>query len=169
MRKKPVLYFIISALAILLLVCEVLIPEVGAATLLNEVCSILLITLLLVMLLIALWNIVKTRKWSNILLIAAVSSVMFAVVCVKSFNTVHDLIAGPEWVTISNCDVEKKSTSRGIFSLSYYLTGVGVNGESYRFRISGDEYGKLSDVNEVFVLCYKSTERIVEIKKGAKW
>jgi hypothetical protein len=85
----------------------------------------------------------------------------------KSIYTIKDFLSGPEWITISNCELEKRSTSRGIFSLNYYLKGDDSNGNTYRFSISGKEYDILNSEDEVSVLCYKNTGRIVEIKKAS--
>jgi hypothetical protein len=110
---------------------------------------------------------IKSKTIPSILLVTAVGLVICIVVGSKSIYTIKDFLSGPEWITISNCELEKRSTSRGIFSLNYYLKGDDSNGNTYRFSISGKEYDILNSEDEVSVLCYKNTGRIVEIKKAS--
>ena len=165
MKKIPKLYFALSAIAVAALIGSILIPEIGKFTLLNEVFSVIAMVSIIVMLINALIVLVGSKKISTILFVTTVVLVICLVTGSKSIKVAKDYIFGPEWIAISNCEMGKRNTSSGTFSLNYYLKGVDINGNEYRFSISGKEYSALSGDDEVSVLCYKNTERIVEIKR----
>ncbi len=161
----PVFYIVLSSITAVLVLCSVIIPEIGKITLLNELLGIMVMGSVIVMLVKALIATVRSRKTLNILVLSAVVLVIGIVAGFKSVNVIKDVTSGPEWITISNCEVEKRNTSRGIFGLNYYLKGEDLNGDVYRFSISGKEFDILNGEDEVSVLCYKNTERIVEVKR----
>lgn len=158
-------YIVLTAVAVVALCASILTPEVGKFTLLNEVFSILVMIAAVVMLIKALIVLVKSRKISSALLLMAVVLIVGVVVGSKTIKTAKDITSGPEWIIIPNCDLERRSTSSGIFGLNYYLKGVDSDGNSYRFSLSGEEYNTLNGVDEVSVLCYRNTGRVVEIKR----
>lgn len=164
MKKIPNLYIAFCVIAVTSLICGVMISEVGKLTLLNEVFSILTISCAIVTLIKVLILALKDKKVSNILLTAVLVLVIGAVLCVTVVDTVGDFVTGPRWVTLSECSVEKRGTSKGIFGLNYYLKGEDSTGKSYRFSVSGKEYQSLNGKEKVSVLCYENTGRIVEIK-----
>lgn len=165
MKKIPLFYVIWSVVVVIALLCTVLIPETGKITLLNEVFSIFVIGFIIAMLMKSLIILLKTKNMLNILIVAVVVLVIGGIAGIKSVKTIKDFVYGPEWITISNCELERRSTSRGIFSINYYLKGEDSNGNLYRFSLSGNEYEVLNGVNDLSVLCYKNTGRIVEIQR----
>lgn len=158
-------YIVLSCIAVAALICSILVPEIGKLALLNELFIVLAMGSIIVMFIKTLMALIIHRKISSILLVVAVVLTLCTVAGYKSIKTVKDLVSGPEWITILNCELEKRSTSRGVFSLNYYLKGEDSNGDAYRFSISGKEYDILNGEDEVSVLCYKNTGRIVEIKR----
>jgi len=165
MKKIPMFYVVLSGIAVVALLCSIIIPEIGKITLLNELFSVLVMGSIIIMFVKALIVLIKSRKMPSILLITAVVLVIGVVMCSKSIKTVKDFVSGPEWIKISNCELEKRNTYRGIFSLNYYLKGKDSKGNTYRFSLSGKEYEVLNGEDEVSVLCYKNTGRIVELKR----
>ncbi len=143
----------------------ILIPEIGEYTLLNELFSIIGMIAVIVMLVKALVTLIRSKEIMKILPSIIATLVIGLIMCSTSINTIKDVSSGPEWITISNCKLEKRSTSSGIYSLRYYLKGNDSKGNTYRLRISGKEYDILNGKDELSVLCYKNTGRIVEIKK----
>lgn len=143
----------------------ILIPEIGEYALLNEIFTIIGMISLIVMLVKSFVTIIQSKEIIKLLATGMVTIVIVLVMGSKSINTIKDVSSGPEWITISNCKVEKRNTSSNIYSLRYYLKGNDSKGNTYRFRISGNEYDSLNGKDEISVLCYKNTERIVEIKK----
>ena len=143
----------------------ILIPEIGEYALLNELFSIIGMIAVIVMLVKAIVSLIQSKEIIRLLATVMVTIVIGLVMCSESINTIKDVSSGPEWITISNCKLEKRNTSSGIYSLRYYLKGNDSKGNTYRFRISGNEYDILNGKDELSVLCYKNTGRIVEIKK----
>lgn len=166
MKKIPRLYILLSVIAVAALIGVILVPETGSLTLLNEVFSILLMGIVTAMLIKALPAVFKAKKAFDILLVLSVVVVIGAVTCYKTFNTIRDFAAGPEQITVLNCDVDRQGGTKGIFSLNYYLQGEDSTGEKYRFKISASDYETLKGVDEVSVFCYKNTGRLVDFKKG---
>lgn len=165
MKKIPMFYIVLSSIAVVALICSILVPEIGKLALLNELFNVLAMGSIIVMLIKALMVLIISRKISSILLVTTVILIICMVAGSKSIKAVKDIVSGPEWITISNCDLERRNTSSGIFSLNYYLKGEDSNGNEYRFSISGKEYNILNGDDEVTVLCYRNTGRIVEVKR----
>ncbi len=165
MKRMPLFYVVLSSVAAVSILCSIAIPEIGKFTLLNELFGVMVMGSVIIMLVRALIASMRSRKISNTLLLTVVILVIGIVAGSKSIKSIKDFASGPEWITISNCEVEKRSTSRGIFSLNYYLKGEDSSGNEYRFRVSGKEYDALNGEDEVSVLCYRNTGRVVEIKR----
>jgi len=156
---------ILITVAVVTTISASLIPEIGKFALLNEVSLILLMGAVTAILVKALLTIIKFKKVSGFLFGAAVALLIGMVAVSKTINTVKDYIAGPEWITLSECEVERRTGTKGVFSLKYYLKGEDGIGKSYRFILPGKEYESLHGVDSVSVLGYKNTGRIVDIEK----
>lgn len=161
MKKIHVFYIASVAVLLLCFLLALVTPETGEMTLLNEVFTIGVFVVFEILLVRGCIAVVQSRKIGNILLIGTTIVIIGLVGGSKLVRTVKDVAAGPEYVTLYHCDVERQGTMRGIFSLQYYINGSDKNGEEYRLRISGQDYDLLQGINEVTVLCYKNTERII--------
>lgn len=165
MKKNRVFYVVCVIVLFLCVLLALVIPETGEMTLLNEVFAIGVFAVFEVMLLRACIAVVRSKNIRNIVLVAATIVVIGFVGGSKLVHTVRDVVAGPEYVNLYHCDLERRSTMRGIFSLQYYINGLDEDGNRYRLRISGTDYDLLQGENEVTVLYYKNTKRIIHFEE----
>lgn len=162
--KKTLLYLLI-AVAIVGLIGMLLVPETGELTLWNEVFSICMILSVEILLVKSLIFMCRSKKYASVILVLATAIAIGVVLGAKTINVAKDVAVGPERVQLYKCELERRGTSRGIFSLNYYLLGIDHNGDRYRFSISAEDYDFLAETEEITILCYKNTERIVSLEK----
>lgn len=81
-----------------------------------------------------------------------------------SRKLVLDLIEGPKIVHLTSITMEESSGMSGIISHHYYLCGRDDNDKwkGYQMEVSADEYYELEGKQQVTVLCYPRTERILK-------
>ena len=79
-----------------------------------------------------------------------------------SGKLVLDLISGPEVVRLTSVTMRESSGIYGLISRHYYLCGRDDEWTEYQMEISSDEYYELEGEEQVTVLCYPRTERILK-------
>lgn len=81
-----------------------------------------------------------------------------------SRKLVLDLIEGPKIVHLTSITMKESSGMSGIISHHYYLCGRDDNDKwkGYQMEVSADEYYELEGKQQVTVLCYPRTERILK-------
>ena len=82
-----------------------------------------------------------------------------------SRKLVLDLIEGPKIVHLTSITMDESCGMSGIISHHYYLCGRDDNDKwkGYQMEVSADEYYELEGKQQVTVLCYPRTERILKI------
>ena len=82
-----------------------------------------------------------------------------------SRKLVLDLIEGPKIVHLTSITMKESFGLSGIISHHYYLCGRDDNDKwkGYQMEVSADEYYELEGKQQVTVLCYPRTERILKI------
>lgn len=164
MKKLPVFYIACVGVMIVCILLTLIIPEIGEMTLLNEVFISCAMVVFDIMLIRACILVAKSKNVLNTLLILATIVVIGCIAGANMVNTVKDVAAGPGYVTLHDCTLERRGTLRGIFSLRYYLIGSDSKGNEHRLTISGDEYDLFQGEKEVTVLYYENTNRIIRFE-----
>ena len=90
-------------------------------------------------------------------------AIVFFIICGwMSSKIVSDLIAGPQIVHLTSVTMDEYNGLHGLASHRYYLCGYDENWEEYQFDISADEYYELEEKQQITVLYYPRTERILK-------
>lgn len=154
---------IIICIVIVCFIVALLIPTISSLVLLEELCNAILfysIAIWLIKLAIAIKN---SQAFKKVIVILLLMLVFLGVATVTTKNILFDVFNGEKTIILSNLEIEKRSTKRGIFSLKYYLNGTDDNGKEYRFEISGNAYEKILQEDIISVKGFENTGRVVEI------
>ena len=136
---------------VFLLVAAVLLPNTGTLVLLDEFCTVAMLwTAVIWGAVLLVWfkkhsSATTTSGKKDILIILIAVVLVLFVAFLISKDLVLDLIHGEQTIVLNRCSVEQTSTSKGIISVDYYLTGSDESGETHRFTIAADDYYALLD------------------------
>ncbi len=138
MKKLSIFHIISTVIAVIAFIGAMITPEIGSLTLLNEVFSILLLGSVTAMLIKGLLLMFKPKEIRSIkeigkILLVFVLFLLCGFVTFTTFiKTTKDFVSGAEWVSISNCQLQRSRLSRKFSVVKYYLKGKDCNGDSYR-------------------------------------
>ncbi|WP_306529825.1 hypothetical protein [[Ruminococcus] torques] len=103
------------------------------------------------------------RKNRTAVVVGTAMAIVFFVICGwMSSKMASDLIAGPQIAHLTSVTVDEYNGLHGLASHRYYLCGYDENWEEYQFDISADEYYELEEKQQITVLYYPRTERILK-------
>lgn len=154
---------VIICIVILCFVIALLIPTISSMVLLEECCNAIYFFSIGIWLAKLVIRVKNKENLKNIIIIILLMLVFFGVATMKAKNILVDAFNGEKTVMLSNLELEKRSSKRGIFSLHYYLKGTDNNGKEYRFKISGNEYEKILREDRVSINGFENTGRVVEL------
>lgn len=164
MKKKLNIFDkVIICIVIICFVIALLIPTISTMVLFEECCNTILFLSIGIWLVKLVINIKNKENLKNIIIIVLLMLVFFGVATMNAKDILADIFNGEKTIMLSNFELEKRSSKRGIFSLHYYLKGTDNNGKEYRFKISGNEYEKILRQDRVSVKGFENTGRVVEL------
>ena len=160
-KKRDLFTTIFWILVLVFLIVKILIPETGVLGMVNEGSNAVLFFGIGGS---CVWTIIHKRKTNKT---AVVFGVLLLVLILGiggwiSGKLVLDLISGPEVVRLTSVTMRESSGIYGLISRHYYLCGRDDEWTEYQMEISSDEYYELEGEEQVTVLCYPRTERILK-------
>ena len=106
------------------------------------------------------------RKWKKdkaaVTLAAAILILTAGIGGWLSSRLILDLMGCPEVVELESVTLREAFGMSGSISHHYYLCGHGDKWKEYELEVSADEYYALDGKQQVTVLCYPRTERILK-------
>lgn len=165
MKKSKLNVFdkVIIVIVIICFIVALLIPPISSLVLLEELCNAILFYSIAIWLIKLAIGIKNSQTFKKIIIILLLMLVLLGIATMKAKNILFDVFNGEKNIILSNLEIEKRSTKRGIFSLKYYLNGTDNNGKEYRFEISGDAYEKILQEDIISVRGFENTGRVIEI------
>lgn len=162
-KKHELLLTIFWCAAVILLIVKILLPETGILGMVNVGSTAILFFGIGGN---CIWSIFcnkKKKKSTFILKTLIIPILALSIGGYISKNLVLDLISGPKIVNLVSVTTEESFGIFGTISFHHYLCGRDEeNWTKYRFDISADEYYELEGEQQVTVLCYPRTERILK-------
>lgn len=159
MKKLTTFDYVCAAVILVGVIGGFLFPATGRLVLLDELCGGLTV------LGAGIWfikpAIMARRSGKSLFLPCALAAVLMIVSIMITKDAVLDLAVGSATVTLTDCSVETRGSSRGITSLDYYLVGKADEDTTCRFEISGKDYERLKHKNTVVVTGYLNSGRII--------
>lgn len=165
MRKevRTITVIIGCILAGLLIAVQMIMPATGRTVMVSEIVRAIIFWILFIYVDVKILKKEKKKKFSD--KITGIGIVIISLVFCGwiSKGIVIDLIHGPESMKLNHI-VTEKAANLGVFSMNYQLIGMDRNGDKIILKISGDDYSRLSNVDNITVIAYKETGRIVSFE-----
>jgi hypothetical protein len=161
MNKVKAFDLLYISIVIVFILCALFMPKTGKLALLDVAFNSFILWS------IALYLFLKVRKLGGgirkNLYVYAVCLILFLMGAWNAKNLALDLFSGPQEIVLYNVKVSKRQGSKGITSLHYYLDGEDEDGNRLRIEISGDDYTKIGETDNVLLTYYKNAKRLYKL------